>query len=213
MDDQVAHALGFAQVAGTIPRHWVDLGSGGGLPGLVLAWLWPHSSGALLDSAHRRTEFLEESIRSLAWQARLEVVCARAEEAGRDPALREAFDLVVARSFGPPAVTAECAAPFLRVGGLLVVSEPPRTDPSIHGQHVPGTGSTAGHGAEEVGHPPDLGTERWRPAELAQLGLEPTGPARARFGYQVLVQVSPCPPRFPRRPGMATKRPLYRTHG
>ncbi len=213
VDDQVAHALGFAQAAGTVPRHWMDLGSGGGLPGLVLAWTWPDSSGVLLDSAHRRTEFLEEAIRSLAWRTRLQVVCARAEEAGRDPALRETFDLVVARSFGPPAVTAECAAPFLRVGGLLVVSEPPRPDRPVLDEHAPPTGDVALDGTAVGGSPPDPGTERWRAEELAELGLEPLGPARARFGYQVLVQVNPCPTRFPRRPGMATKRPLYRTQG
>jgi len=56
---------------------------------------------------------------------RVRVIRSRAEVAGHDPALRFQFDLVTARGFGPPAVTAECAAGFLRVDGRLVVSEPP----------------------------------------------------------------------------------------
>jgi hypothetical protein len=45
---------------------------------------------------------------------------------------------------------------------------------------------------------------------LAQLGLSPVATVRGRFGYQVLEQVEPCPERFPRKAGMAAKRPLYR---
>jgi 16S rRNA (guanine527-N7)-methyltransferase len=60
---------------------------------------------------------------------RTTVVQGRAEEHGRDPGLRGSFDLVTARSFGPPASTAECAAPFLAVGGRLLVSEPPMGPP------------------------------------------------------------------------------------
>jgi 16S rRNA (guanine527-N7)-methyltransferase len=196
LDDQVAHALGFARAyeavaAGTppaAPQRWMDLGSGGGLPGLVLAGHWPSAVGVLLDAARRRARFLEEAVGALGWQERLEVRWARAEDAGRDAALRSSFDLVVARSFGPPAVTAECAAPFLHPGGLLVVSEPPDDV-----------------AAEDRGPRP-----RWPGAELAALGLRPEASVRSRAGYQVLRQVEPCPDRFPRRPGMPEKRPLYR---
>jgi 16S rRNA (guanine527-N7)-methyltransferase len=190
LDEQVDHALGFAHAFAharaddPIPGRWLDLGSGGGLPGLVLAQHWPATPAALLDAAERRTTFLAEAVLELGWADRVQVVRARAEEAGSMGSdLRAGFDVVWARSFGSPPVTAECAAPFLKPGGLLVVSEPPTP------------GQTAA---------------RWPREGLAQLGQEPLTTVRGRFGYQVILQASACPERFPRRSGVATKRPLYR---
>jgi 16S rRNA (guanine527-N7)-methyltransferase len=82
-----------------------------------------------VDAAERRCRFLEEAVAELELGARVRVVQGRAEVLGRDPSLRGTCDLVTARSFGPPAVTAECAAPFLAVGGVLLVSEPPAAAP------------------------------------------------------------------------------------
>ncbi len=203
LDLQVEHALGFAaafdqaidQAGGgrgpqvvtglseAAPVRWLDLGSGGGLPGLVLAQHWPSTSGVLLDAAERRTSFLSHAIEELGWEDRVQVVRARAEDAGSAADLRGRFDAVWARSFGSPPVTAECAAPFLEHGGLLVVSEPPSP-----GQTV----------------------ARWPRSGLAELGQKPLLTVRARFGYQVVLQATPCPDRFPRRAGVAAKRPLYR---
>jgi 16S rRNA (guanine527-N7)-methyltransferase len=207
LESQIAHALGFAHafeearrdrapgdeagLSAGPPGRWMDLGSGGGLPGLVLAQYWPASAGVLLDSSARRTAFLSEAVRSLGWQDRVLVLRSRAEDAARDPGLRGGFQAVWARSFGSPPVTAECAAPFLGLGGSLVVSEPPPGD----GPHPP---------------PRDGASSRWPREKLAQLGLAPVATVRGRFGYEVLEQVGPCPGRFPRKAGMAAKRPLYR---
>jgi 16S rRNA (guanine527-N7)-methyltransferase len=184
---QVEHARGFAagpEQTGPAapPARFVDLGSGGGVPGLVLATLWPASRGVLLDASARRCEFLAEAVDELGFAGRIDVVRARAEEAGREPALRATCDLVVARSFGPPAVTAECAAPLLAKEGRLTVSEPPETPPD----------------------PP-----RWPPAGLAQLGLVPGPEWQVPFHYRSFVQVEPCPDRYPRRVGVPAKRPLF----
>jgi 16S rRNA (guanine527-N7)-methyltransferase len=108
----------------------LDLGSGGGLPGLVLAGELPKSTWVLLDASERRTTFLSWAVGRLGLEARVSVHRERAETAGRDDSLREGFRLVTARSFGPPAVTAECGAPFLVDGGVLAVSEPPDPDPT-----------------------------------------------------------------------------------
>ena len=170
-----------------VPGRWLDLGSGGGLPGLVLALCWPDSEAVLLDSAERRTSFLVDAVRSLGWTGRVTVLRARAEEAGRRPDLRGRFDVVVARSFGAPPVTAECAAPFLCPGGVLLVSEPPTT-------------------ASSEG---ESDRRRWPPEGLAAVGQAPGPFVRNRFGYQVVRQVQVCPDQFPRRVGLATKRPLY----
>ena len=172
VDSQLARAEAFAMAAAAVdaapPERALDLGSGGGLPGLVLAALWAESSWVLLDAGERRTAFLTEAVTELGWPDRVEVRRERAERAGHDPELRGRHDLVVARSFGPPAVTAECAAPLLTVGGWLLVSEPPDA------------ADTA---------------ERWDDAGLDRLGLR-RGPAvhdaRGPASIQTLVQVEPC---------------------
>lgn len=145
VEDHIAHAQRLQRVLHDLglPERTtaVDLGSGGGLPGLVLAastrgWSW-----ILLDAMERRTAFLAQVVRELGFD-HVEVRRERAEATGRSD-LRGGADLVVARSFGAPAVTAECGAPLLRAGGVLVVSEPPE--------------------------PAD---DRWPPEGLAQLGLD-----------------------------------------
>ncbi len=190
------------QVEGESPRI-LDLGSGGGLPGLVVAGAWPEATLVLLEANERRAQFLGRAVTACGLQQRVSVVHQRAEIYGRDPVSRGTFDGVVVRSFGPPAVVAECAAPLLRVGGWLIVSEPPSDD-----------GSTAlkeGLSAdpEEIWHTPAAESGRWPSAELAPLGLEPVEWVRSEFGYQILRQVLPCPDRFPRRNGVPAKKPLF----
>ena len=107
------------------PTAVVDLGSGGGVPALPLAIALGTTRFVLVESMERRTRFLRSAIDRLGLGDRVSVVHERAEVAARQIELRASFDAAVARSFGPPAVTAECAAPFLRIGGALVVSEPP----------------------------------------------------------------------------------------
>jgi len=195
--DQLAHAEGFAQTVeahlgvapGSFRGRWVDLGSGGGLPGLILADRWPLAPGVFLDGSVRSGEFLAETVRSREWGSRVGVVVARAEDVGRDPAYRASFDVVVARSFGPPPVVAECAAPLLKVDGILVVSEPPPEADRTAEDHE--------------------GRDRWPAVPLARLGLEPLAATRFAYGYRVLRQGTPCPNQFPRRVGVPRKRPLY----
>ncbi|HVL07427.1 MAG TPA: RsmG family class I SAM-dependent methyltransferase [Acidimicrobiales bacterium] len=181
------HAGGFAAAvegqagAGWSPGRAADLGSGAGLPGLPLALRYPWTEWVLVEVSVRRAAFLRSCVEKLALGERLTVVEERAEVVGRAPAYRGRFDLVVARSFGPPAVFAECAAPLLRPGGWAVVSEPPGGAPA-----------------------------RWPAPGLAPLGMVP-GPAVTAGGaaYQVLRQHDACPERFPRRTGIPGKRPLF----
>lgn len=178
----ISHAAGFVQAVGDQhPTRVVDLGSGGGVPGLVVAVAWPGATIFLLDSNERRALFLARAADELGLTDRVIVGHARAEDAGRDAAWRGRADLVLARSFGPPAVTAECAAPLLVVGGRLVVSEPP----------------------DEPG-------DRWPEAPLARLGLHPAGRMEKAFSrFQVLRQERICPDEYPRRVGVPAKRPLF----
>jgi 16S rRNA (guanine527-N7)-methyltransferase len=185
---QVDHARGFAAGVDDAPTRFVDLGSGGGVPGLVLVCRWPESEAVLLDAQERRCAFLREATRGLHLEDRVAVVLARAEEAGHRDQLRGSFDLVVARGFGPPAVTAECGAPFLRPGGILVVSEPP--------EDVNAAARAAG-------------SVRWVPDGLARLGLAVGRSWTAGYRYQALDQLAACPPQYARKPGIPAKRPLF----
>ena len=141
--EHVDHARAMAAAVGDPPAEFLDLGAGGGVPGLVLAFEWPAARGVLLDSRQRVCAFLEGALDELGLAYRVVVACGRAEDLARDPEYRGRFDVVTARSFGPPAVTAECGVGFLRPGGRLVVSEPPE--------------------------PPEA--DRWPAEGLAQLGL------------------------------------------
>lgn len=185
VETQIQHSLALAAAAGGVdrPDRAMDLGSGGGIPGLPMALAWSSTSWVLLEGGTSRAKFLQEAVRTLGLGPRVEVWGTRSEEAARGSA-RATFDLVVARGFGTPAATAECAAPFLRVGGRLLVSEPPGGSPG-----------------------------RWDPLGLAMLGmaLGPSGGPPA--SYQVLEQTSLCPDRFPRRTGIPAKRPLFRGVG
>jgi 16S rRNA (guanine527-N7)-methyltransferase len=133
-----------------------------------------------VESNRRRAAFLARAVTELALSDRVTVWPARAEEAGRAPDHRGAYELVTARSFGPPAVTAECGAPLLAVGGCLVVSDPPEWQPA-----------------------------RWPTAGLALLGLRLVRLIRTTAAYVVLTQVEDCPDRYPRRTGVPQRRPLF----
>jgi 16S rRNA (guanine527-N7)-methyltransferase len=160
-----------------------DLGSGAGFPGLPLAIALPHARVALVESARRRCDFLGRTVAALDL-GNVEVVCARAEAPGLE---RESHDLVTARALADLPVVAEYAAPLLRLGGLLVVWRGAR----------------------------DVAAERDAEAAAEILGLRPEPPipvrpypASRRRHLHPFRKVGPTPPRFPRRPGMARKRPL-----
>jgi len=194
LSGQIEHSEGFLRVLRleAVDGPVLELGSGGGLPGLIVAVEDEELSLVLLDSTRRSTEFLRWAVAELELSSRIQVLTGRAEQLGRDGEYRGRFAAVLARSFGPPAVTAECAAPFLRVGGRLIVSEPPVGRAAV----------LAAPGRAE-------GAERWPAAGCSMLGLTPEAVLRDRFGFAVLRQTALCPDRYPRRPGIPSKRPLF----
>jgi 16S rRNA (guanine527-N7)-methyltransferase len=208
----LAHARGFLRLARQLSAdvatpHLLDLGSGGGVPGLVIACDWDSPTLVLLDAMERRTTFLRRAVSSCGLDDRVTVVQDRAERFGRIPEHRGAFDGVVVRSFGPPAVVAECAAPMLRTGGWLIVSEPPvgaqdPRDPSAAPEAVQGLSAGGGPGGK-------VSPSRWPREGLAAFGLEPVEYVQEGFGYQILRRTEPCPERFPRRDGVPARKPLF----
>lgn len=180
LEDHLAHSLALAHQLDE-PRQGVDLGSGAGIPALVLASYWNASTWLLIEAAQRRVRLLEGAIERLDLGARVTVVHARAEDVARSSQWRGSADLVTARSFGPPAVTAECGAALLADDGLLVVTEPPDTD-----------------------------ERRWPDEELAKLGLATVSSPRSDVvRIQRLRRVGPVPDGVPRRAGIPAKRPHF----
>lgn len=96
----------------------VDVGSGGGAPGMIVAILRPDLRVTLLKSDARKGGFLVH-VAGLLGLTSVEVETIRAEDAGRRPDMRETFDLAASRAAAPPAVLCELALPLLRVGGSL----------------------------------------------------------------------------------------------
>lgn len=181
VEDHLHHAWVFLEALDGAETA-VDLGSGGGLPGLALAVWSPGIELTLVDASVRRCEFLDTATVELGVDDRVQVVCGRAEDVARQEEFRGRFPLVVARSFGPPAVTVECALGFLRgEGARIVVSEPPSSDP-----------------------------DRWPDEGLRLLGLERDGRYQSDVAtLQALRLAEPLSDRFPRRNGVPGKRPLF----
>lgn len=184
IEPHIEHAKGFAacwdEFETSAPHEFLDLGSGGGVPGLILLELWSNQA-TLVDSMVKRTEFLREVLAQDGAPGSGSVVMARAEDLAREEPYEEAFSLVTARSFGPPSVVAECAVRFLRSGGMLVVSEPPD----------------------------DEDVTRWNPKGLEKLGLQDLGRVRKGAAYRVLRKIHTTPREFPRAVGIPKKSPLF----
>jgi 16S rRNA (guanine527-N7)-methyltransferase len=181
VDEHVGHAAAFVAAAGEAPGRLLDLGSGGGVPGLVLALTWPTTEVVLLDAQLRRTRFLHRAVDALALADRVHPTHGRAEDFGRQAGWRARFDLVTARAFARPAVTAECGRPFLVPGGRLLVAEPPAP-----------------------------AADRWPARGLDELALRDAGLGGTEDAHvRCLEAVGDCPERFPRRAGIPAKRPLF----
>jgi 16S rRNA (guanine527-N7)-methyltransferase len=159
----------------------VDLGSGAGLPGLVLAIARPWAEVVLVESVGKKCVWLERTVSDLGLE-NVRVACARAEELEEEP-----FDVVTARALASLSVLCEYAAPLLREGGTLVAwkgAVDKREDADgLHAAQV-------------------LGLER-----VEVRSVEPY-PGSQRRTLHVFRKVSPTPEGYPRRPGMAAKRPL-----
>jgi len=164
LDESLAALETVLRFAGPI----VDVGSGGGAPGIPLADALPEREVTLLEATQRKCDFLQR------WTAELpnlRVVCGRAEEQPLD-----SWGVAVAKALAPPPVAAEWCLPLVGPGGAAVLFVGPTAQ------------------AERVA----------QVAELLGAELEPGSPP----GLLVLRKLGPTPPGFPRRPGVARKRPL-----
>lgn len=165
-----------------------DIGSGGGLPGIPIKIASPGLQVTLVEATGKKTRFLRHAVDILALQE-ITVVNARVEDLARGPSQRAAYDVVTARAVSRLAVVAEYCVPLLRVGGWVI---------SMKGPLEPDEVSEGERAAATLGA---------RLSERIQVPSVPEVGDRERQ-LIVLEKVRETPPRYPRRPGAATKNPL-----
>jgi 16S rRNA (guanine527-N7)-methyltransferase len=178
-DSLAALEIGAVQTAAAI----ADLGSGAGFPGMALAVALPAAQVSLVESQRRRCEFLERAC-AAAEIENARVVRSRAEEWAEGVS---GNDVVVARALAPQPVVLEYAAPLLRLGGTLV---------DWRGRRARAQEDAAERAAAAL--------------ELRRTEVRRVVPFEGARDHHlhVFVKVAETPPRFPRRAGIARKRPL-----
>ncbi len=163
-------------------RTLIDVGSGGGMPGIPLKLAAPALQVTLLEADRRKTAFLAHAAARLGIE--IEIAGERAELAGRG-SLREHFDVATCRALAPLAVSAELCLPLVRPGGRLLAMT---TESDAAGAGATGALRVLGGGEPAV--------------HAAPSGL------RRRGAVVVVEKIGPTPDGYPRRPGVPARRPL-----
>ena len=161
----------------------VDVGSGGGLPGLPLKLAWPELAVTLVEADQAKAAFLVQACATLGLRD-VEVVGRRAEEAARDPRYRERFDVAVARALAPMPALVELCLPYVRVGGRLLAQK-------TSGEDV----TRASRAIELLGGKMDRVVDA--PSSLRRDGT-----------VVVVSKLASTPALYPRRPGLPARKPL-----
>jgi 16S rRNA (guanine527-N7)-methyltransferase len=188
VDIHVADSLSGLEIPDVRAASWIaDIGSGAGFPGLALAVALPRARVDMIESVSRKCAVIDRLTHAAGLDN--EIVRAmpmRAEERAAWGG-RESYDAVTARAVGPLPVLVEYAAPLVAVGGVFVAWK---------GARDAGEEARGAKAAVEVGLEPEAVVE-----------VQPWPEARDR-NLIIYRKLSPAPDRFPRRPGMAAKRPL-----
>jgi 16S rRNA (guanine527-N7)-methyltransferase len=166
----------------------IDVGTGGGLPGVPLATSCPTLTVTLLEATEKKVRFLRTVIESLGLQ-NLKLIHGRAEETGHRAANREAFRFAVARAVAELPVVAEYCAPLVQLGGKILAMKARLTEEELS------RGVTASR---------ELGIEL---REVRKVQYTPELPQKERH-LVVFEKILATPEKFPRRVGLAKKRPL-----
>lgn len=172
-------------------RRVIDVGTGAGVPGMVIKLLAPGARMTLLDSSSKKTAFLREVIADLELED-IEVVTGRAEEVGHDDDHRESYDLVVSRGVARLAELAELTLPFASIGGTAIAAKGPSVDDEI---------AESEWAAERLGASPAMARPIEKPGDM---------PADTMVYW---MKIDKTPPEFPRRNGVPHTSPLIRPDG
>ncbi len=169
-------------------KRILDLGTGGGFPGVPLAITDPDKSFLLVDSLEKRLKVIDELCNRIG-VLNADTMHGRAEDLGRDPELRGRFDMVLSRAVADLAVLAEYCLPFLRVGGTFVAYKKADSETEIEN-------------AKKA-----IGLLGGRLDRIEHYELENHG-SSLRNALVVINKTEETPDKFPRRAGMPSKRPL-----
>jgi 16S rRNA (guanine527-N7)-methyltransferase len=168
------------------PLQCIDVGTGAGFPGLPVQILRPVLKMTLIESSHKKAQFLQHVTTTLGLTG-VSVLCARAEEVGQDSLHRERYDVVLARAVADLSELAEYCLPLCRKGGIFLAQK---------GQDIEAELRNAETALRLLGG---------RLREVKTLCL----PGLRETRSLVMVdKVQETPPRYPRRPGVPKKRPL-----
>lgn len=173
------HILDALTLQNDVASPLIDVGSGNGIPGIPLA-LATGARVTLLEPIKKRAAFLSSTLQALGIDG--DVVAERAEDAARDPARREAYRTATARAVGSAPAVAELTTPFLELGGRALLQRGALEDRERH---------ALADAALVLG------------AELAE-----ERPLDGDRRVLILKKTAPTGPRFPRKDGVPTKRPL-----
>src|SRR5919107_168328 len=169
-------------------RSVIDVGTGGGLPGVPLAISRPDLRVTLLEATGRKVRFLDYTRKRLGLR-NVDLIQGRVEDEGRKAAYRETFDLAVARALADLPVVVEYCAPLVQIGGRILGMKTRLTEEEL------ARGVTASR---------ELGIEL---REVRKVQYTPELPQKERH-LVVFEKILQTPEKFPRRVGLAKKRPL-----
>jgi 16S rRNA (guanine527-N7)-methyltransferase len=161
----------------------LDIGAGAGFPGVAMKIAWPGLRLTLLEATAKKTAFLSELVENLGLDETA-VLTGRAEALGHDPALRERFDLVLARAVAPLPALLELTLPFARVGGRVATPKGSRASAEI---------KASDRALQLLG------------GEAHTLPLDVPGPPQTLV---IVAKRRPTPPEYPRRAGVPARSPL-----
>ncbi|NOH01833.1 MAG: 16S rRNA (guanine(527)-N(7))-methyltransferase RsmG [Chloroflexi bacterium] len=168
------------------PHRLVDVGTGAGFPGIPLKIIYPATRVTLVESVGKKAMFCQHIIRTLGLED-IEIIHARAEDLGQNPAHRESYDWAVARSVANLNILSEYLLPLVQIGGTMLAQK---------GESGPAEAQSAEKAMKILG------------GKLKQL-IPVHLPGVADDRYLVLVEkVAATPPKYPRKAGVPMKTPL-----
>ncbi len=185
IEKQIFDSLYLCKLIRPCREKLIDLGTGGGLPGIPLKILMPDCYLILLDSNRKKTQFLEEAVIKLGLK-KVEIINDRAEVVGHTPGMREQFDLLVSKAVAKMNVLLELSLPLIRPGGKAYLYKGP-------------LGEEEAREAENV-------LEMLGGAISNQWNYTLPG-GETRLIYEI-IKIGSTPEIYPRRTGIPAKRPL-----
>jgi 16S rRNA (guanine527-N7)-methyltransferase len=177
-------SLSISQVIDLTDQAIIDIGTGAGFPGIPLKIKYPDIQLTLVEATRKKVKFLRSVILKLDLKD-VEIIWGRAEEVAKEK--REQFDIAISRAVAKLNILSELALPFVKVGGFFIAYKEEKVEDEI---------KTADNAIKVLGG---------KIKEIKKLKLPGSDIIRSLV---IIEKISPTPEKYPRRPGMANKRPL-----